>query len=61
MPRSDDAGQAMTEYAILMALIAGLHRVQEMANGIAEPRTLLLGGVVGFVLLLAFVSVRGRR
>jgi len=53
--RRDDTGQALTEYAILMALVAGLNRLGDLAQKITEEHlTALLVGIAVVVAGLAF-------
>src|SRR5207249_11564633 len=53
--RRDDAGQALTEYAILMALVAGLNRLGDLAQKITQEHlTALLVGTAVVVVGLAF-------
>ena len=53
--RRDEAGQALTEYAILMALVAGLNRLGDLAQKITEEHlTALLVGIAVVVAGLAF-------
>jgi hypothetical protein len=60
-PTRDDAGQALTEYAILLALVAGLNWVERLTHTITEaPLTAVLVGAVVVVIGLAFRGV-GRR
>ncbi len=41
--RGDDAGQALAEYAIILALMAGLDRLERLTDTIlAQSRTMLL-------------------
>ena len=57
--RRDEAGQALTEYAILMALVAGLNRLGDLAQKITEePRTALL---VGAAVVVGLAFWMGRR
>ncbi len=57
--RRDEAGQALTEYAILMALVAGLNRLGDLAQKITEePRTALL---VGTAVVVGLAFWMGRR
>jgi len=54
-PTRDDAGQALTEYAILLALVAGLNWLEGLTRTITQaPLTAVLVGtavvVVGFAL-----------
>ncbi len=60
MPRpSRRDGQALTEYAILMALVAGLNRLGDLAQKITEePRTALL---VGAAVVVGLAFWMGRR
>jgi len=52
-------GQALTEYAILMALVAGLNRLGDLAQKITEePRTALL---VGAAVVVGLAFWMGRR
>ncbi len=57
-----DAGQAMTEYAIVLALVAGLNSLQRLTQSILAqpPATLLIGGAIGVVVVCAF-AFSGRR
>jgi hypothetical protein len=57
-----DAGQAMTEYAIVLALVAGLNSLQRLTQTILAqpPATLLIGGAIGVVVVCAF-AFSGRR
>ena len=57
-----DAGQAMTEYAIVLALVAGLNSLQRLTQTILAqpPATLLIGGAIGVALVYAF-AFSGRR
>ena len=60
-PRSDDAGQALTEYAILLALVAALDWAERLTHTIAEaPLTALLVGAAIVVVGFAFRGA-GRR
>ncbi len=62
-PTRDDAGQALTEYAILMALVAGLNWLERLTETLAEapPSAWLVGGAVVVVVVgFAFRSM-GRR
>jgi len=53
--RRDDAGQALAEYAILMALVAGLNRLGDLAQKITQEHlTALLVGTAVVVVGLAF-------
>jgi len=53
--RRDDAGQALAEYAILMALVAGLNRLGDLAQKITEEHlAALLVGIAVVVAGLAF-------
>ena len=57
--RRDEAGQALTEYAILMALVAGLNRLGDLAQKITEePLTALL---VGTAVVVGLAFWMGRR
>ena len=57
--RRDDAGQALAEYAILMALVAGLNRLGDLAQKITEePLTALL---VGTAVVVGLAFWMGRR
>ena len=58
--RPDDAGQALAEYAILMALVAGLNRLGDLAQKITEEHlTALLVGIA--VVVAGLASGMGRR
>ena len=60
-PRRDDAGQALTEYAILLALVAGLNWLEGLTRTITQaPLTAVLVGTVVVVVGFAFRG-RGRR
>ena len=55
-----DAGQAMTEYAILLALVSGLNWLQRVTQSILEqPPAMLVGGVV--VIVVCIFAFAGRR
>ena len=57
--RRDEAGQALTEYAILMALVAGLNRLGDLAQKITEePLTAVL---VGTAVVVGLAFWMGRR
>jgi hypothetical protein len=51
-------GQAMTEYAIMLALVSGLGWAQRAAEKVlsAEPTTLIAGAAVACMALWLFVS-----
>jgi len=52
----------MTEYAIVLALVAGLNSLQRLTQTILAqpPATLLIGGAIGVVVVCAF-AFSGRR
>jgi hypothetical protein len=61
-PRRDDGGQALAEYGILLALMAGVSRLQRLTDGIlSQPPAMLLAGIAVVVVVFAFASSRGRR
>ena len=59
--RRAERGQAMAEYAIVLALVSGAAWAQRLAENVlsAEPTTLIAAGAVG--LTVVFVFVAGRR
>jgi hypothetical protein len=60
-PRDDLAGQALTEYAILLALVAGLNWLEGLTRTITQaPLTAVLVGTAVVVVGLAFRGL-GRR
>ena len=60
-PTRDDAGQALTEYAILLALVAGLNWLEGLTHTITQaPLTAVLVGTAVVVVGFAFRG-RGRR
>jgi hypothetical protein len=60
-PRGGNAGQALTEYAILLALATGLNWVERLTHTITEaPLKAVLIGTAVVVVGLAFRGV-GRR
>lgn len=60
-PGRENAGQALTEYAILLALVAGLNWLERLTHTITEaPLTALLVATAVVVVGFAFRGV-GRR
>jgi len=60
-PRDDLAGQALTEYAILLALVAGLNWLEGLTRTITQaPLTAVLVGTAVVAVGLAFRGL-GRR
>ena len=60
-PTRDDAGQALTEYAILLALVAGLNWLEGLTRTITQaPLTAVLVGTAVVVVGFAFRAL-GRR
>ena len=61
-PTRDDAGQALTEYAILLALVAGLNWLERLTHTITEVplSAWLVGAAVVVVAGFAFRGM-GRR
>ena len=61
-PTRDDAGQALTEYAILLALVAGLNWLERLTHTITEVplSAWLVGAAVVVVAGFAFRGL-GRR
>ena len=57
--RRDEAGQALTEYAILMALVAGLNRLGDLAQKITEEP--LTAVIVGTAVVVGLAFWMGRR
>ncbi len=56
----DDAGQALTEYAILLALVSGLNWLQRVTQSILDqPPALIAGGVL--VVVVCVFAFAGRR
>lgn len=55
-------GQAMTEYAIMLALVSGAGWAGHLAEKVlaAEPTTLIAGAAVALTVVVAFMS-SGRR
>jgi len=51
MNRRRAAGQAMTEYGIVVALVSGIAWMRHIADGV-DPRTLAMAAVGGVVLLV---------
>ena len=50
--RRDDQGQGLAEYGIVLALVAGMHRLEEYVNGFMMPSTTVLAGAAVVVVLL---------
>ena len=58
--RADDAGQALAEYAIVLAIMGGLGHLGAYANNVlADPRRTVLAGIVVGVVVF-FLSARRR-
>jgi len=54
-PTRHDAGQALTEYAILLALVSGLNWVERLTHTVAEaPLTAVLIGMAVVAVGFAF-------
>jgi len=60
--RRDDGGQALAEYGIAVALIAGVDRFGQLASDMlgGVSSRMLVGAALGIVVLYVFSS-RGRR
>jgi hypothetical protein len=59
--RRAEGGQALTEYGILLALMAGASRLQQLTEGVLrQPPAMLLAGIAMVVVMYALFASRGR-
>jgi hypothetical protein len=59
--RTGEAGQALMEYGLVLALVSGVNFLRGLGHTVAQqPLPVLLGGAAG-VLLLGYLLVAPRR